>query len=368
MIARNGVRLVFAIGLCAAPVLAQDLPPVTDHKTMAFQARARRHPDDRRAFKPLAEEVQQGNQEALTALIELTRDPQTVGAATDAISDAGPSALPALPVLRGLLYEIDDPISRSAIVMAIGKFGPAAESAVGDLVHILRIEPKTCVKAIDALAAIGCSPEIVVPALVSALDSGDFWCRSHAAEGLGSFETMAAVEGLVTALQEDAIGIAALKSLGRIGPLAMAAEDAIVDLLYSENKSVREAAELTMTLITGRPSAEDVFGDLQRAIVSISDKWYSDNRDALHFDRVCVSSEPVEGLFEVSVGVDFHGALADRLRFDRVAQRVVAAELAPLAEVLRQNDFPVRINPKPCFEAFSTTGLGPPRVQKTGSD
>ncbi len=92
------------------------------------------------------------------------------------------------------------------------------------------------------------------------------------------------------------------------------------------------------------------------------------NRANLNFDRVCVSSEPVEGLFEVSVGVDFHGDRADRLRFDRDAQRVVAAELAPLAEVLRQNDFPVRINSKPCFEFFSTAGVRPPRVRRYESD
>ncbi len=354
MISKRCLRLVVVVALCVAPALAQDLPPVTDHKIMAFQARARRHPTEYSAFKPLVEEAQRGNRDALSALIELARDPQTAWHATSALSDIGPAALPAMHVLRSLLNEIDDPAPRSRIVRAIGEIGPAAEPAVGDLAEILRSEPNTCPNAADALARIGRSPGIAVPALVWALENSGIGCRMKAIEALGNFQTMPAVEALATVLEDDYVGIAALESLGRIGPLAATAENEIAVLLYSENKSVRSAAENTMTLITGRPSAADVFGDLRRAIISISDNWYSDNRDGLHFDRVCVSSEPVEGLFEASVGVDLNGARADAIRFDDEARRVVAAELDPLAEILRQNGFPVRINPKPCFDLTSS--------------
>ena len=65
------------------------------------------------------------------------------------------------------------------------------------------------------------------------------------------------------------------KSLGRyfnnpaeIGPLAATAEDKVAVLLESENSRVRSAAELAMTLITGRLGAEDDDGDLRRAILS----------------------------------------------------------------------------------------------------
>ncbi len=370
MITKKCLQLVFGVGLCVAPVLAQDLSPVTDHKTMAFQARARRHPDDYRAFKPLVQEAQNGNRDALTALIELVRDPQTAWQASNALGDIGPSALPALQTLRSLLYEIDDPVPRSRIVSAIGKIGPAAEPAVGDLVEILRTEPKICSSATDALARIGRSPGITVPALAWALDNGSLDCRMRAIEALGSFQTTPAVEALATVLSEDFIGIAALESLGRIGPLAAMAEDEIVDLLLSENNSVREAAELTMTLITGRPGGADIGGDLRRAILSISDRWYSAHRDDLNFDGVCVSPEPVEGRFEVSVRVDFNGAHAEGIRFpiDGEARRVVAAELEPLAEELRQNAFPVRINPKPCFDLISTASASRPPVREGESE
>jgi len=343
-------------------VLAQELPPITDHKTMAFQARARRHPDENQWFKPLVEEAQNGNREALTALIELVLDRQTAWQASSALGDVGPSALPALHVLRSLLAEIDDPYPRFGIVRAIGNIGPRAEPAVGDLADILRNEPKLCGGATVALATIGRSPGIAVPALAWALENGDFGCQNKAAEALGSFQTMPAVEALTIALdaKQDYTRVVALQSLGRIGPLAATAEYKVIVLLDSDNNMVRSAAELAMTLITGRLGAEDGDGDLRRAILSISGEWYKAHRKSLHFDGVCVSPEPVEGLFEVSAEVDRTGAHGDLILFGRAARRVVAAELEPLVETLRQEGFTVRIDTNFCMVVSASTAQGAP--------
>ena len=366
MITKRCLQLVLAIGPCLAPVLAQDLPPITDHKTMAFQARARRHPDDNFAFKPLVEEAQNGNREALTALVEMVRDPQTAWQASSALADVGPAALPALYALRSLLADIDDSYPRFGIVRAIGNIGPGAEPAVGDLADLLRTEPKLCGGATDALATIGRSPGIAVPALAWALDNGDFGCQNKAAEALGSFQTMPAVEALVTALEAEQpyTRVVALKSLGQIGPLAATAEYRVAELLESDNDMVRSAAETTMTLITGRVGVEDGDGDLRRAILSISDRWYAAHRDDLHFEGVCVGSEPVEGLFEVSARVDLAGVHGDLIRFGGAARRALAAELVPLVETLRQKGLSVRIDSEPCFVVSASTA--PPAEAEMG--
>jgi len=348
--------------------LAQDLPPITDHKTMAFQARARRHPDDHFSFKPLVEEAQNGNREALTALVELVRDPQTAWQASSALGDIGPSALPALHTLRSLLYEIEEPYPRFGIVRAIGNIGPGAEPAVGDLAEILRTDPNLCPGATDALASIGRAPGIAVPALAWALENGDFGCQNKAIEALGSFQTMPAVEVLTIALDtgRDSTRVVALQSLGRIGPLAATAEYKVAELLESENSMVRSAAGLTMTLITGRLGSEDGDKDLRRAILSISKEWYKAHRKNLHFDGVCVSSEPVEGLFEVGAEIDRTGEYRDLIRYGEAGRRALAAELEPLVETLRQKGLSARVGLKPCFFVSASTAPRPP-VQ-TGPD
>lgn len=357
MVAKRCLQLVLVIAPCLAPALAQDLPPITDHKTMAFQARAQRHPDDLYAFQPLVEEAQKGNRDALTALIELAREPQTAQFATQALAKVGPPALPALHALRSLLADIDDSHQRFEIVLAIGKIGPEAESAIGDLVDILQNEPNICSGAIDALAMIGRAPGIAVPALAWTIDSLTTGCQIRAIQALGSFQTMPAVDVLITVLdaKQDYFRVAALESLGRIGPLAASAEYRVAELLGSENNMVRSAAELTMTLITGRLGADDGDGDLRRAILSISDQWYAAHRDDLHFEGVCVSSEPVEGLFEVSARVDLAGVHGNLIRYGGAARRALAAELEPLVENLRQKGFSVRVNLKPCYSVSAST-------------
>jgi len=326
---------------------------------MAFQARARRHPDENQWFKPLVEEAQNGNREALTALVELVRDPRTAWQASNALGDVGPSALPALHVLRSLLAEIDDPYPRFGIVKAIGNIGPGAEPAVGDLADILRTEPKLCGGATYALATIGRSPGIAVPALAWTLENGDYGCQNKAAEALGSFPTMPAVEALTTALdaKQYYTRVVALQSLGRIGPLAATAEYKVVVLLESDNNMVRSAAELAMTLITGRPGAEDGDGNLRRAILSISDRWYAAHRDDIDFEGVCVSSEPVDGLFEVAAQIDHSRVREHFFRELSSAWPELAAKLEPLVEELRQRGFSVRIDVKPCV--FFTTSTAP---------
>ncbi len=366
MITKRCLQLVLVGVTCLAPLLAQELPPITDHKTMAFQARARRHPDEYFAFKPLVEEAQNGNREALTALIELVRDPQTAWQASHALSEVGPSALPALDTLRSLLAEIEDPYPRFGIVNAIGNMGPRAEPAVGELADILRTEPKRCQVAANALATIGRSPGIAVPALAWAVENGGFSCQNSAVEALGSFQTMPAVEALTTALdaKHDSTRVVALESLGRIGPLAATAEDKVAVLLESENSRVRSAAELAMTLITGRLGAEDDDGDLRRAILSISDRWYAAHRDDLDIDGVCVSSDSVDGLFEVAAQID-HTRLREHFFRERTpAWPDLAAKLEPLVEELRQRGFSVRIDVKPCV--LITASAAPPRSVQGG--
>jgi hypothetical protein len=130
--------------------------------------------------------------------------------------------------------------------------------------------------------------------------------------------------------------------------LAAPAEDEIAPLMESDNRMLRSAAELALTLIRGYGSGEYDDSDVRVAIETVAKEWYAANREHLAFDGVCVSRQPVGGNFQLSVMIDQTGDHAFLLALDEEARSQLAQELRPLSDDLRLRGFSTEISAVPC--------------------
>ena len=98
-----------------------------------------------------------------------------------AIKAIGPAAVPGLAAA----LKSDDPTTRSCAAAALGKLGPHAAAAVGDLIAALERDPRSAVRstAAWALGAIGPAASAAVPALRKALGSPNARLTSDPAQG-----------------------------------------------------------------------------------------------------------------------------------------------------------------------------------------
>jgi HEAT repeat protein len=175
------------------------------------------------------------------------------------------SARQVVPVLTGLVGA-EPPDRASKAVEALGGFGPAAESAVPELIRALpgrmpmhAMLPRTLIvaEALGRIAPGTRSAGEAMTALVGLLQSGDSETRRAAGDALGAFGPAAesAIPALIRILKDsadtDIAGAAnsAAWALSRIAPGTRSSDAAVAALtgvLQSTSPSMRSAAALTL--------------------------------------------------------------------------------------------------------------------------
>jgi HEAT repeat protein len=151
-------------------------------------------------------------------------DESTMRLAMDALAALGPPAVPRLT--EALKYEK----FRTDVVYALGRIGPAAAAATGELAKLVDGKnSRVAHEAIIALGNIGPGAKDAVPALAKALDQAD---------------------------DRDLNFAAIAFALGKIGPGAVAAEAALLKQLQSKDDNVRLLSAWALAQI--RPAAADV--------------------------------------------------------------------------------------------------------------
>ncbi len=170
------------------------------------------------------------------------------------------SAGQVVAVLSGLVRTAP-PDKKSVAIIALDGFGPAAESAVPDLIHVLpdgtdadakRPDPFTVADALSRIAPGTKSAGEAIAALLGLLRAVSPRLRWAAAHALGAFGPAAEsavpdlIRMLVEATDADASGVdnPAASALGRIAPGTKSADRAVAaltDMLTSESRSTRLA-------------------------------------------------------------------------------------------------------------------------------
>jgi HEAT repeat protein len=219
------------------------------------------------------------------------------------LSEMGPEAKNAIPMLIELLQSDPSMQVRGESASALGKIGPAASAAIPDLISFLKNKEGGYERtyAASALGNIGLQPELVLPALIDALqhdeepvvrqlsaralgdfgergrpaiqpliqaiESGDKNLREAAAYGLRKIPAGPNdVPALIKLLSDD-IDVsreAAAKSLAGAGSEGVAAVPKLITLLDDKNSSVREAAAAALGKIG--PGAKAAVPALKRAL------------------------------------------------------------------------------------------------------
>lgn len=187
---------------------------------------------------------------ALERTLKTEQDFAICIAAASALAAIGPEAVPALmDILSDAVYE-----KQAAILLSLGKLGPAAQEAVPVLINVVRSEiPYDFLgvrrEAADTLGKIGPGARAAVPALVDALKDNNWTVRSHAADALAGIgaAARASVPALVEALKDKewAVRSAAVGALVKIGPSSVLDGVAIpflIEALRDEETYMRMAA------------------------------------------------------------------------------------------------------------------------------
>ncbi len=146
----------------------------------------------------------------------------------------GPKAAPAVEALTRALRDAE-PSLRAAAAEALAAAGPAAESAIPELVEAAMQDENKALRlqAVYALGAVAARADYVVPHLICVLRSAEGDLRLAAIRALGALGTGAAVEkliGLLTDVDGNVAEEAAL-ALGAIGPAARSAVPALLRML-----------------------------------------------------------------------------------------------------------------------------------------
>ncbi|MBI3465491.1 MAG: HEAT repeat domain-containing protein [Planctomycetes bacterium] len=234
------------------------------------------------------------SKEALPALIEALSDnrPHVRQQVLLALAAVGPDAAPAAPAITQQLAGTESSVKYAA-AFALGQIGPAAAAAEQQLsaqlagkdeflrmisawalarIHPENVrmkaqavnllmqglknpEPRHRMAAAQGLLALKPGSEVVVPAMIEALQSNQPELAGLAVAALA--ETGApAVPRLAEALKDPACCLPAAAALGRIGPAAKPAVAALLPLLKDENPAVRREVLLALGAIG--PPAESV--------------------------------------------------------------------------------------------------------------
>lgn len=171
--------------------------------------------------------------------------------AAAALSEFGPEGQAALPELIQACSDESAVVRRRAI-RAIGYIGPvASEDALPTLLAATEDEDDgVALQAIATLGELAAGAAAAVPALVSAIWTGDVRRRAVAGVALTRIGG-AAVPALVQSLTHPSSEVRAKSAhlLGKIGPAAMEARSALLSLLHDRDDSVRARAEEALKAI-----------------------------------------------------------------------------------------------------------------------
>lgn len=187
---------------------------------------------------------------AIPALIEVLQSDESMqvrGEVAHALGNIGPAASAAVPALIGFLQSEEGGYERTYAASALGDIGKMPEQAVPALINALQHDREPVVKqlAARALGDFGAGAASAVPVLVESIKNGDKDLRTAAACGL---EGIPAPQGEVAELTRllsdeiDSARLAAAKSLGGLGPEAVAAVPSLCGLLTDKNANVKVAA------------------------------------------------------------------------------------------------------------------------------
>ncbi|PQO44188.1 HEAT repeat domain-containing protein [Blastopirellula marina] len=134
-------------------------------------------------------------------------DPANLGDAIFVLSSLGPEAIPHLTAA------LKNPQLRRPVAEILGKMGPEAAPAVGDLVGLVDDEnPRVAKAAILALGQIGPAAKAAVPRLTKVLEEGEGSAPYDAALSLGKIGTAAkeaspAIEKVMTSSEEPSLRV-----------------------------------------------------------------------------------------------------------------------------------------------------------------
>jgi HEAT repeat protein len=175
------------------------------------------------------------------------------------LGQIGPDAAPATEALAKLIVDEDELVAEEA-VLALAKIGPGAKAAVPALVEALQSGSHANPHAVAyALGKIGPSAAEAEPVLTKSLKSDDplmavasAWALAHVAKPTA--ELAAQVVPPLTAGLASPVAVArqgAAEALGKLGPEANGAVEALEEASKDEDAAVREAATVALKSIRG---------------------------------------------------------------------------------------------------------------------
>lgn len=172
-------------------------------------------------------------------VVELQHDSQRVGYATTLLMSMGPGALPAIaPVLT-----TGSPQTKEQLLYVIGHYGPAASSAVVDVVAVLHgPDAKLRQVAASTLARIQGLPFLSVPALTTLLSDTNSETRQVAMHALTAFGPKASA------------GLGQVRQLVSTAPLDSPERPVAVGLLLSMNERNLARTEVLHLLESANPT------------------------------------------------------------------------------------------------------------------
>jgi HEAT repeat protein/S1-C subfamily serine protease len=179
-----------------------------------------------------------------------------------------------VPSLVGELSDAD-PKTRARAAEMLGRMGPKAKLAAGDLGKLLK-DPQELPRrmALEALAKLGPDARPAAPALVEALRDSDASIREEAARVLGKVGPdvkSQAFHGLAMALSDSVKGVrvAAAEALSNLGPLEPADLPVVLKVLKTGDPEARVSAARALGNFTAQ--AKEVAPELIEAYRKHSD-------------------------------------------------------------------------------------------------
>ncbi len=218
----------------------------------------------RRAAIGALQQLSPGDEMVVPLMVKMLgdADPDVVAMATHSLAEAGPDIVPAM------IKAMDDERTVYWAILVLSELGPDAEPAVPVLAEALgHQDAEVRHEAAQALRAIGAKAAPAVPELITALDDEQVGVQLPSVLALGSIGPAAkdALEKISSLKESDdqLLQVCALWAIEKIDPneerLKTETAPVLVNLLLNENQAVRNAAALAVLQL--EPGA-DVVGPL----------------------------------------------------------------------------------------------------------
>jgi HEAT repeat protein len=161
-------------------------------------------------------------------------------------------AADAVPKLTTCLSQETDAGFRSTVVQALTKIGPEAKTAAPTLGKILREkDPELQRRVLKALGAIGPEAKSAMPEIIRAMANVEIHeATSETVAKIGKDALVPLMEALKRA--DGPVLLGAVKALGEMGPDARGANAALLPLMKSRDREIREAAKIAVERVSQR--------------------------------------------------------------------------------------------------------------------